>query len=148
MNFHGGQPFNITTSTDTTGTDEFTQRPNLIGNATKGFERQKPNASWLNPAAFATPASGTFGTLRRNSFYGPGYGDADLSVFKNTAVKEKITVQFRAEMFNLLNRANYAPPASISNNFAINDTIGDYNGAPGIGAGEPFNTQLALKVIF
>jgi hypothetical protein len=148
MNFHGGQPFNITTSTDTTGTDEFTQRPNLVGNATKGFEQQKPNASWLNPAAFVTPAVGTFGTLRRNTFYGPGYGDVDLSVFKNTVVKEKITVQFRAEMFNLFNRPNYAPPASISDNFAINDTIGDYNGAPGIGAGEPFNTQLALKVIF
>jgi hypothetical protein len=148
MNFHGGQPFNITTSSDTTGTDEFVQRPNLVGNATGGFRQEKVNASWLNPAAFAEPADGTFGTLRRNAFYGPGYGDVDLSVFKNTAIKERVTVQVRAEMFNLFNRANFAPPSSISNNFVLNDTIGDYNGAPGIGAGEPFNTQLALKVIF
>ena len=88
------------------------------------------------------------GHLRRNAFYGPGYGDVDLSVFKNTTIKEKVTVQFRAEMFNLFNRANFAPPSSISNNFVLNDTIGDYNGAPGIGAGEPFNTQLALKILF
>jgi hypothetical protein len=148
MNFHGGQPFNITTSSDSSGTDEFVQRPNLIGNATGGFQQEKTNASWLNPAAFAEPADGTFGTLRRNAFYGPGYSDVDLSVFKNTVIKERVTVQIRAEMFNLFNRTNFAPPSSISNNFVLNDTIGDYNGAPGIGAGEPFNTQLALKVIF
>jgi hypothetical protein len=148
MNFHGGQPFNITTSSDTTGTDEFLQRPNLVGDATGGFKQEKVNASWLNPAAFGDPAPGTFGTLRRNAFYGPGYSDVDLSVFKNTTIKEKVTVQFRAEMFNLFNRTNFAPPSSISNNFVLNDTIGDYNGAPGIGAGEPFNTQLALKILF
>lgn len=148
MNFHGGQPFNITTSSDTTGTDEYVQRPNLVGNATGSYMKEKVNASWLNPDAFAEPAAGTFGTLRRNAYYGPGYGDVDLSVFKNTAIKERVTVQFRAEMFNLFNRTNFAPPSSISNNFVLNDTIGDYNGAPGIGAGEPFNTQLALKVIF
>ncbi len=148
MNFHGGQPFNITTSSDSTGTDEFLQRPNLVGNATGGFRHEKPNESWLNPDAFASPAAGTFGTLRRNAFYGPGYGDVDLSVFKNTTIKERVTVQIRAEMFNLINRANFAPPSSISNNFVLNDTIGDYNGAPGIGAGEPFNTQLALKILF
>jgi len=148
VNFHGGQPFNITTSSDTTGTDEFVQRPNLVGNATAGFQSEKPNANWLNPAAFVQPAAGTFGTLRRNAFYGPGYGDVDLSVFKNTAIKERLTVQFRAEMFNLFNRTNLAPPTSVSHNFVLNDTIGDYNGAPGIGAGEPFNTQLALKIIF
>ena len=55
-------------------------------------------------------------------------------------------------MFNLFNRANYAPPGgggvSVGGNFTLNDTIGDYNGAPGIGAGEPFNTQFAAKFIF
>jgi hypothetical protein len=55
-------------------------------------------------------------------------------------------------MFNIFNRTNYAPPASdsvaIGGSGALNDTIGDYNGAPGIGAGEPFNTQFGAKIIF
>ncbi|HEX3436763.1 MAG TPA: TonB-dependent receptor [Pseudacidobacterium sp.] len=149
MNFHGGQPFNVLSDSDNTGTDEFTQRSNLTGNPYAGdVHHQTPNASWLNPDAFTDPVAGTFGTLRRNQFFAPGYSDVDLSVFKNTAIKERVTVQFRAEMFNLLNRANYAPPDVKANAFSLYDTIGDYNGAPGIGAGEPFNTQLALKVIF
>lgn len=150
MNFHGGQPFNVLSDSDTTGTNTGTQRSNLIpgANPGAGYKQEKPNASWLNPNAFSDPSPGTFGTLRRNQFYGPGYNDVDFSVFKNTAIKERVTVQIRAEMFNLFNRANYAPPDTKSNDFAIYDTIGDYNGAPGIGAGEPFNTQLALKVIF
>jgi hypothetical protein len=148
MNFHGGQPINILSDNDSTGTDEFTQRSNLTGNAKSGFNKEKANASWLNPLAFTDPAPGAFGTLRRNQFYGPGYSDVDFSVFKNTPIKERATVQIRAEMFNLFNRANYAPPASKASAFVLNDTIGDYNGAPGIGAGEPFNTQLALKIIF
>lgn len=148
MNFHGGQPFNVLSDSDTTGTDEYTQRSNLTGNPYAGFHQSKPNASWLNPAAFTDPAAGNFGTLRRNQFYGPSYSDVDLSVFKNTTIKEKVTVQFRAEMFNLFNRANFAPPDTKSNDFVLYDTIGDYNGAPGIGAGEPFNTQLVLKILF
>lgn len=151
MNFHGGQPFNITTDSDTTGTDEYTQRPNVVPGVSpySGFHQEKPNASWLNPAAFAAPTPGTFGDLRRNQFYGPGYSDVDLSVFKNTSIRERVTVQFRAEMFNLFNRTNFAPPYNTpGSGFVLSDTIGDWNGAPGIGAGEPFNTQLALKIIF
>ena len=72
--------------------------------------------------------------------------------FKDTKIKERVTIQFRAEMFNLFNRNNFAPPGggdvAVGGNFTLNDTIGDYNGAPGIGAGEPFNTQFGLKVIF
>ena len=103
----------------------------------------------MNIAAFANPAQGNFGTSRRYSLYGPGYSDVDLSVFKNTKIYERLTVQFRAEMFNLFNRINYAPPsATVGGNPTLYDTIGDYNGAPGIGAGEPFNTQFGAKIIF
>jgi hypothetical protein len=150
LSFHGGQPFTVLASGDISGTNEGNDRAVQIGTVNKGFQGQKPGASWLDPTAFADPAAGTFGTTRRNDYYGPGYADVDLSVFKNTKVHEWVTVQVRAEMFNLFNRTNFAPPSSTSvgGSFTLNDTIGDYNGAPGIGAGEPFNTQLALKVIF
>ena len=69
---------------------------------------------------------------------------------KNTKITERIGTQLRIEMFNLFNRTNLAPPSNtLGSGFGISaDTIGDYNGAPGIGPGEAFNMQLALKIIF
>ncbi len=152
INLHGGQPFTVHASGDISGTNEGNDRAVQIGDPQKGYQGKKPGANWLNPAAFTDPAPGTFGTTRRNGYYGPGYSDVDLSVFKDTRIKERVTIQLRAEMFNLFNRVNFAPPNSNSvsagGNFSLNDTIGDYNGAPGIGAGEAFNTQFAAKVIF
>ena len=152
LSFHGGQPFTVHASGDISGTNEGNDRAVQIGAVRKGYQGQKPDANWIDPAAFADPATGTFGSSRRNGYYGPGYSDVDLSFFKDTKIKEFVTLQFRAEMFNLFNRVNYAPPGgggvSVGGNFTLNDTIGDYNGAPGIGAGEPFNTQFAVKIIF
>jgi hypothetical protein len=112
--------------------------------------------NWLNPAAFVDAPAGTWGTSGRNAFNGPGYGDVDFSVFKNTHIWERVTTQFRVEMFNLFNRTNYAPPLegnfnpsyTYDNGLSLFTTIGSFNGAPGIGAGEPYNTQFALKIIF
>jgi hypothetical protein len=89
------------------------------------------------------------GTVGRNQIYGPGFADVDLSVFKNIPVTERLKIQLRAEMFNLFNRVNLASgPGSASGSGVISDTIGDFNGAPGIGPGEAFNLQLAGKIIF
>jgi hypothetical protein len=152
MSFHGGQPFTVHASGDISGTNEGNDRAVQIGPIRKAYQSQKPNANWLDPAAFADPTPGTFASSRRNSYYGPGFSDVDFSVFKDTRVQERVTIQLRAELFNLFNRVNYAPPGggfvSTGGDFTLNDTIGDYNGAPGIGAGEAFNTQFALKVIF
>jgi hypothetical protein len=73
----------------------------------------------------------------------------DLSVFKNIPVTERLKVQLRAEMFNVLNRINLASGGgSVGSNGFVSDTIGNFNGAPGIGPGEAFNMQLAAKIIF
>ena len=113
-------------------------------------------ANWLNPAAFVDAAPSTWGDTSRNAYYGPGYGSVDFSVFKNTPIGERVNTQFRVEMYNLFNRTNFAPPLNGSfnpsftqtNALSLFTTIGSFNGAPGIGAGEPFNTQLALKITF
>ena len=165
MNFHTGQPSDITRL----GLD-------LIGDPFSGvdhkFSAAKGGTLWWNPAAFAVPASG-IGNLSRNKFRGPGYGDLDFSIFKNIPVKERFTIQLRAEMFNLFNRVNLASgPGSVGSSCAtdptaanprqcvgpssplysgfglVSDTIGDFNGAPGIGPGEAFNMQLAIKIRF
>ncbi len=160
LSFHGGQPFSVTASGDISGTGEGNDRANQVGPIHRAYQGQKPLAQWLDPAAFADPAPGTFGTSPRNGYFGPGYSDVDFSVFKSTKFGERTTVQIRAELFNLFNRVNYAPPSSTSSvvasggsgaaptGFFLNDTIGDYNGAPGIGAGEPFNAQFGAKIIF
>jgi hypothetical protein len=153
MTFGTGQPFNVTTSTDNTGTDEGVQRPDLIGDPYAGVSHKfsKSGVQWINPAAFAQPADGTFGNLPRNFLYGPGFSAVDFSVIKNTKVTERVNVQFRIELYNLFNRINLAPPGGGfgSGGFGVTaDTIGDYNGAPGIGPGEAFNMQLGLKITF
>jgi hypothetical protein len=169
LSVHTGQPFNITTNVDTTGTGEGVQRVDLIGDPYAGVSHAFTAAgvSWINPGAFAAPAPGSYGTLPRNFLYGPGFGSVDFSVVKNTRITERINTQFRIEMYNLFNRKNFAPPSSgcgANNPFSAlqsdraclassglgvtADTIGDYNGAPGIGPGEAFNMQLALKIIF
>lgn len=149
LTFHGGQPFTVHASGDLSGTNEGNDRAVQIKAAKTGYQGQSTTANWIDLSAFVDPTPGTFGTVRRNQFYSPGYSDVDLSVFKNTKIGEHVTVQLRAEMFNVFNRINFAPPsASVGGNSTLFDTIGDYNGAPGIGAGEPFNTQLAGKIIF
>jgi hypothetical protein len=161
LSFHTGQPFNVLASPDNSGTNENVQRVDLVGDPSAGVSHSIVSADgfkyvqWVNPAAFALPAPGSFGTLRRNQIYGPGYGDADFSVLENIKVTERLTAQFRAEIYNLFNRVNLAPPnpnfagPNTQNGFGLSfDTIGDFNGAPGIGPGEPFNVQFALKVIF
>ena len=65
-------------------------------------------------------------------------------------VSPVLRFQIRAEFFNLLNRVNLAPPSgTIGGGFGqSSDTAGDFYGSPGIGPGEPFNVQFALKILF
>ena len=79
--------------------------PAFHGSAIEG----KP-AQWFNPAAFIAPANGFYGNLGRDSLAGPGLATWDFSLFKDTTLHESATLQFRAEFFNLLNRANFNTP--------------------------------------
>lgn len=69
-------------------------------------------AKWFNPAAFIAPpsTSGFYGNVGRDSFIGPGLATWDFSVLKDTTIHERLNLQFRAEIFNLLNRANFNTP--------------------------------------
>jgi hypothetical protein len=81
--------------------------PNFTGRIVTGNPTQ-----WFNPAAFLQPPanSGFYGNLARDSINGPGLATWDFSTIKNTSVSERLTIQFRAEIFNLLNRANFNTP--------------------------------------
>ncbi len=81
-------------------------RPDVVGN--QPFFFHGPDQTiYLNPAAFAMPAPGHFGNLRRGAVRQPGLTNVDFSVAKNWKVHERYGIQFRAEMFNLFNRPNF-----------------------------------------
>ena len=75
----------------------------------------KPS-QWFNPKAFLAPpaSSGFFGNLGRDTLTGPGLATWDFSAFKTTTLHERLALQFRAEIFNLLNRANFNTPNLIT----------------------------------
>jgi Carboxypeptidase regulatory-like domain/TonB dependent receptor len=153
-NFHTGQPWNITLPLFDLVADPFksdaqyTVNHSFTRDIIQKGQSTGPGVQWVNPNAFGT-ATGAFGTLSRNKYYGPGYGSVDFSIFKNIPIRERLRIQLRAEMFNLFNRVNFASgPGAVNGDGTVRDTIGDFNGAPGIGPGEAFNMQLAAKIIF
>jgi hypothetical protein len=81
--------------------------PNFHGSAILG----KPS-QWFNPSAFLQPPanSGFFGNLGRDTLVGPGLATWDFSAVKDTPLHERLSLQFRAEIFNLLDRANFNTP--------------------------------------
>ena len=81
--------------------------PNFSGPVVLGHPNQ-----WFNPAAFIAPPanSGFYGNVGRDTYIGPGLATWDFSALKDTAISERVNLQFRAEIFNLLNRANFNTP--------------------------------------
>ncbi len=154
VKFQDGEPVNVLSGADNSGTGENEDRAEITGAALNSNRSVVgySYAQYLNPASFAVPALGTYGNLGRDQITGPGFGDVDLSLIKNVPLyKERVHAQFRVEMFNVLNRVNLAQPnnnVSSSSFGTSTSTIGVEYGAPGIGSGEPYNTQLALKIIF
>ncbi len=150
-------------------------RPNLV----PGQPLLVANPSWprtsFNENAFAVPAGydGTWGAnlgdVGRNELRGPGFFQLDLSGMKNFQITERLKVQFRADVFNILNHPNFANPdggictavassspgppfvpasCTVNPNFgATGQTVADVN-TNQIGNGTSRQIQLSLKVIF
>ena len=147
-----GLPFNITIDRSNGSAPggfaiSGAERPNYV----YGVPLMPPAGStpqqWINPAAFSTPASGTFGNLGRNAFRARGISQLDLALVKDMSITERVRLRFRADAFNLFNRAQYGPPnADVSQvNFGvITTTISSY----ATGRGTPREFQLSAKVSF
>jgi hypothetical protein len=90
------------------------RRPNLVPGVDPFLH--SGGLTFLNPAAFSIPAPGTFGNLRRNQLHGPNFAQADMTIAKYFPVNESANIEFRTEIFNLLNHTNFAlPPSSLPN---------------------------------
>jgi hypothetical protein len=109
-----GMPVNIyltRSATEMPDGNNVNQRPDRVA----GVPLYLPHRSvsqWINPAAFSLPAVGAWGTAGRNIANGPAIWQDDSAVEKSFHATERNSIIFRAEAFNLFNRAQYGQPAS------------------------------------
>jgi hypothetical protein len=106
-----GQPFTPVIQNNSnsyaSGGNGFAWYPNLIGNPVLANRGPK---QWFNEAAFAVPASGTFGNERRNQLTGPGLSTVNLSLGKTFTLWEEMRLEIRADADNVFNHASFALP--------------------------------------
>jgi hypothetical protein len=150
-----GQPFTPLLGGDPVGQklEETSVPPDRIaGPGCQTLTNARDPNHYIRTQCLTFPVPNTrWGNLGRNTVIGPGISKLDLSVFKNNPMRlisENFNVQFRAEFFNILNRANFSSPTD-------NLSIFDKNGQPVSGAGLITSTQttsrqiqLALKMIW
>lgn len=142
--FQSGRPFTVAlpSELDNSGTGRSSlgfganDRPDVAGDPSLSSPTPE---RWFNTAAFSIPARGTFGNAGRNILDGPGLASLNLSLFRNIALSESWTLQFRAESFNALNRANFNQPE----NFLGGAGFGSITSAQ-----NPRHIQLGLKLLF
>ena len=142
------------------GSSRNVRRPNLVPGVDPFLHS---GLGFLNPAAFSTPAPGTFGNLRRNQLHGPNFTQADFTVAKYFPITESTQLEFRTEIFNLFNHPNFAnPPATLPNalgsTFQPNQPFGTNAGSAfgvlnstvtkTVGLGTNRQIQFALKLNF
>jgi len=142
-----GQYFSPSSGVNTLGSGAGTQRPNRIADGNLPASERTVN-DWFNLKAFTTPAPYMFGNAGRDILVGPGTKQADISLFKRfkLGTNEKRWLQFRAEVFNLLNTPQFNNP---------NATIGVSTAGTITSAGDPYSyqrtsrqIQLALKLYY
>jgi hypothetical protein len=116
--------------------------PDFRGKVIEGSPSQ-----YFNPEAFIVPVSGTYGNLGRNTLNGPGLSTLDLSLRKNTAISERLNLQFRSEFFNILNRTNFGTPNTVVYSSA-STTPSPTAGVITTTATTSRQIQFGLKVLF
>ena len=117
------------------------------------IQARNPNA-YVSPS-FIGPDLGGVGNTPRNFLIGPGLSQWDMTLAKNTKINEKVNVQIRWEVFNLLNRGNFSRFSldngvqNIGNGFgSVTETPDVAAGNPVIAQGGPRNMNLSLKITF
>jgi hypothetical protein len=89
------------------------RRPNIVPGTSFYLNNDR---NIINPAAFSIPLPGTFGDLPRNALRGPNFSQFDLVLNKRFRLTESSNIEFRTEVFNLFNHANFAVPSTTLNN--------------------------------
>ncbi len=130
--------------TNPSGTSENRDRPNCVGRIVYQLrDLTKPYV--VSGLAPATP--GTFGSCARNPINAPGLNAWDISVTKNTRLREAVTLQFRVDFFNAFNHPNFGQP-SPDLSTRISSSVDDGAFDSHFGVGGPRNIQLNAKIIW
>jgi hypothetical protein len=112
LTVQSGLPFTVALQSSTTNTGTGS-RPNASGIRPND---QHTLQQWFDPIAYSVPGPFTFGNLGRNTLYGPGRTNWDMSLFKNFVIHEQTRFEFRAEAFNIFNHPQFGlPNANIGN---------------------------------
>jgi hypothetical protein len=140
--FQSGVPLSVRTSEDVAGVGlgSGNQFYNLVGDPSTDPTAFANFATWFDPAAFAKPAAGTYGIQPRNILRGPGFRAWDMGLRKNFRTYETQTLQFRFEMFDILNHPNWSNPI-------VDPTSGSFGRVTGK-SNDSRQLQLALKYVF
>jgi len=151
---HSGNPFSVQDGFDRVGLNDAAgtpgERPNLVPGRSNNPILGRVD-QWYDPSAFALQGAGFIGNLGRNTLIGPKFFEFDMALAKTTRVKENISLEFRVEAFDLLNRPNFGLPGQ----FLYAGVDQNDNGIPNSTAGQITNTvssarqlQFAFKVRF
>jgi len=147
-----GRPFTVLSGSNNSGTGIGQDRANLIGNpygpgACAAAKITTSCVDWLNPASFQSNSSGTFGNIGKGTFRLPGSYTWDMGLSKNFSFTERWKLQFRAEFFNVFNRANFMDDSASLTNFQ-KISAGAFGSFRAGQASDPRIGQLALKLFF
>jgi hypothetical protein len=123
------------------------QRPDYVSGMSLIPANQTIN-HWINAAAFAVPANGTWGDSGRNLVRGPWFWQADTALSRDFRVNERFILLFRVEAFNLFNRAQFGNPNSNFSSANFGQITTTVNGTSPTGSGTPRQFQFAMRVRF
>ncbi len=132
-----GQYLTVTSGADVALTGLPEQRPNQV--LENPYGDRSSITRYLNPAAFAQPATGTYGNARRFNVVGPAPWQLDAALSRIFQVREKQKIEFRAEAFNVMNSLRRGNPA-------VNLLQGTYGQITT--SSDPRIMQFALKYLF
>jgi hypothetical protein len=139
LTLQSGAPVAVTQVTNFNAFAGFgTQRPNLVGDPELPADERSP-ARWFNTSAFTIANQFTLGTASRNPVRGPGYRNVDLSFSRRVRLRAPSSLQLRAEVFNLLNTAQFGAPNGVAGSAAFGSITT---------AADPRVMQLAIKFLF
>ncbi|HEY7306338.1 MAG TPA: TonB-dependent receptor [Bryobacteraceae bacterium] len=133
-----GMPFSVTATGNLSNT-ESASRPNLVGNPRLSSGQQSID-HFFNTDAFQFQAPYTFGNAGRNILTGPDFVEFDFSVIKLVHIRERLSLQFRAEAFNVFNHPIFGFPGSTLG-------VGGF-GVISSTAFPPRELQFGMKLVF
>jgi hypothetical protein len=120
-----GMPVTVTQSTNNNSFAGFAlQRPNVSGTTSLSAEKRTP-AKYFNTGAFSSAPQFTLGSASRNPVRGPAYRDLDLALVKRLNASHHTNIEFRGEIFDLMNTPAFAQPSGSFGSTAFGSTITD-----------------------